>query len=99
MSRRYSLTPVARSDLMEIGSYLRRESPHAATQVLARLRDAMRTLADQPGMGHLREDLADEPLRFWLVYSYLIIYRAEVRPLQIVRVFHASRDIQRLLSE
>jgi plasmid stabilization system protein ParE len=37
-------------------------------------------------------------LRFWTVYSYLIIYRAEARPLEIVRVLHASRDIQKLLS-
>jgi plasmid stabilization system protein ParE len=47
MSRPYSLTPAARSDLIEIDR---------------------------------------------------IIYRAEARPLEIVRVLHASRDIQKLLS-
>ncbi|MBM3748257.1 MAG: type II toxin-antitoxin system RelE/ParE family toxin [Acidobacteria bacterium] len=98
MSRQYSLTPAARADLVEIDSYLRRESPQAATQVRTKLRDAMRGLAERPGMGHLREDLADEPLRFWPVYSYLIIYRIEARPLQIVRVLHASRDVHKLLS-
>jgi antitoxin ParD1/3/4/toxin ParE1/3/4 len=58
----------------------------------------MAKLARTPGMGHLREDLADEPLKFWPVYSYLIIYRPETRPLQIVRVLHGARDLRRLLS-
>jgi antitoxin ParD1/3/4/toxin ParE1/3/4 len=73
MSRPYSLTPAARSDLIEIDSYLRRESPRAAALVRTKLRDAMRRLAERPGLGHLREDLGDEPLRFWPVYSYVII--------------------------
>jgi plasmid stabilization system protein ParE len=49
----------------------------------------MRKLAEYPGMGHLREDLADEPLRFWPLYSYLIIYRAAARPIEI---FASSMD-------
>ncbi len=48
-------------------------------------------------MGHLREDLAEEPLRFWPVYSYLIIYRPDSRPLEIVRVLHGARDVRNLL--
>jgi len=48
-------------------------------------------------LGHLRADLADESLRFWQVYSYLIVYRAEADPLQVVRVLHASRDVRTLL--
>lgn len=99
MSRRFLLTPAARSDLIEIDEYLRRESMRAATRVLARLRDQMRRLAERPGMGHLREDLADEKLRFWPVYSYLIIYRADVRPIQVVRVLHGARDARSLLAE
>jgi plasmid stabilization system protein ParE len=41
-----------------------------------------------PGMGRLRRDLAAEPLRFWHVRSYLIIYRREKRPIEIVAVLH-----------
>jgi plasmid stabilization system protein ParE len=99
MSRRFSLTPAARADLFEIDDYLRQESPPAAARVRAELRAAMRKLAGYPGIGHLRADLAEEPLRFWPVYSYLIIYRAETRPLQILRVLHGSRDVRKLLLE
>jgi len=58
----------------------------------------MMKLAQNPGMGHWREELTDKRHRFLMVYSYLIVYRYETTPLQIVRVLHAARDIQSLLS-
>ncbi len=48
-------------------------------------------------MGHLRNDLADESLRVWSVYSYLIFYRPDSIPLQIIRVLHGSRDIETII--
>jgi plasmid stabilization system protein ParE len=45
----------------------------------------------------LREDLTDRPYRFWKVYSYLIIYRADTSPPRIVRVLHGARDVAREL--
>jgi plasmid stabilization system protein ParE len=93
MGRRYSLTPAARADLVDTDDYIRQDSPEAAERVRARLRQAMYT-----GMGHLREDLADEPLRFWPLYSYLIIYRAAARPIEILRIIHGSRDVRKLLA-
>lgn len=98
MERRYSLTPAARADLVDIDDYIRKDSAEAAERVRARLRQAMRKLAEYPGMGHLREDLADEPLRFWTLYSYLIIYRAAERPIQILRIVHGSREVRQLLA-
>jgi antitoxin ParD1/3/4/toxin ParE1/3/4 len=59
----------------------------------------MRKLARTPGIGHFREDLADRRQRFFLVYSYLIVYRPETKPLHIVRVVHGARDVQALLED
>jgi antitoxin ParD1/3/4/toxin ParE1/3/4 len=59
----------------------------------------MRRLAEAPGLGHLRDDLTDEPLRFWAVYSYLIVYRPETDPLEIVRVLHGARDVRAVLGD
>lgn len=56
-------------------------------------------LAGMPEMGHVREDLAQASLRFWPVYSYLIVYLPESRPLQILRVLHGARDVRSLLEE
>lgn len=95
---RFALTPAARDDLADIEFYIReRGSPHAAKRVGLELRQAMRRLADMPGMGHLRGVVADESLRFWSVYSYLIVYRPETKPLQVLRIVHGARDIPAVL--
>ncbi len=97
--KRYQLTPAAEADLGDILEYIRSDSPNAARRVLARIREAMRRLAEFPRIGHVREDLADKSLRFWPVYSYLIVYRPESRPLQIIRVLHGARDVRRILAD
>ncbi len=51
-------------------------------------------MARMPGMGHVREDLTDEALRVWTVRSYMIVYRPETHPLQIVRVLSGYRDVE-----
>jgi antitoxin ParD1/3/4/toxin ParE1/3/4 len=51
-----------------------------------------------PGMGPRREDLTTYPVLFWPVGAYLIIYRAERRPIEIVAVTQGSRDIPAFLN-
>lgn len=97
--KRFSLAPAARDDLSEISRFIRRDNPRAADRILLEFHHAMRRLARMPELGHLRQDLADEPLRFWPIRSYLIVYRAETRPIQIVRVLHAARDVRRILNQ
>lgn len=94
----FVLSPEARDDLRSIREYIRPDSPKAARKVLAELRRAMERLAELPELGHLREDLATELLRFWPVYSYLIVYRPDAQPLAIVRVLSGYRDVAEILS-
>jgi plasmid stabilization system protein ParE len=95
---RFALTPAAKADLAEIAKYIReRGSRDAAKRVGDEIRRAMRRLADMPGMGHVRNDLAEESLRFWAVYSYLILYRPDTNPLQVIRVLHGARDVEAIL--
>ena len=72
-------------------------STTSADRVLDALETIMIKLAKNPGMGHWREELTDKRHRFFLVYSYLIVYRYETMPLQIIRVLHAARDVQSIL--
>ena len=95
----YVLTREAESDLEAIEEYLSGQSREAASRVLAEVREAMRRLAKMPDIGHLREDLADEPLGFWTVYSYLIVYRPETQPLQVIRVLHGAQDVRAILED
>ena len=93
----FVLSPEARQDLFNNWDYIAQDNIDAADRVASEIRNAMETLALNPAIGHYRSDLAGEPLRFWRVYTYLIIYRPESKPIQIVRVLSAYRDIRTLL--
>jgi antitoxin ParD1/3/4/toxin ParE1/3/4 len=95
--RKFVLTPLAKQDVNDIWNYLASRNPEAANRVLEALEHAMLRLAKSPGIGHWRDELADKRHRFFLVYSYLIVYRHETKPLQTVRVLHAARDVQNML--
>ncbi len=63
------------------------------------LYEAFQRLAETPGLGHKREDLALLPVLFYAVWSYLVIYKPDTRPLEIVRVLHGARDVEAILGE
>jgi antitoxin ParD1/3/4/toxin ParE1/3/4 len=94
--KRFVLSPAATADVDQIEEFLDEHARHATDRVILGLRDAMRRIAATPGIGHLREDLTDEPLRFHPVWSYLLVYRM-TNPVEIVRVLHASRDVAKAL--
>jgi plasmid stabilization system protein ParE len=100
MSFRYILTPDAARDLVGIWRYIKREtSIDAADRIEAVIRDRIRFLAMNPGIGHIRTDLTDANVRFFGVYSYLIVYHPNTNPLQIVSVLHGYRDVQGILEK
>ena len=84
-------------DLEEIWEYIAADNIDAADRWIDKLFHAFESLARTPGMGHKREDLTDHPVLFWPVGSYLIIYRAEHRPIEIVAITQGSRNIPAFL--
>ncbi len=96
--KRYGLTPEAERDLTEIRSYLTREAgAEVAKSVIRRIRAALVFLGGNPGAGHSREDLTDDPVKFWPVFSYLIVYDPATKPITVIRVIHGMRDVPMLL--
>ena len=94
----YVLSPEAQRDLDGVKDYLlKTASVRVARYVNRELRQGMRFLAENPGAGHSREDLTEEPVKFWSVFSYLIVYDPKKRPIEIVRVLHGALDIPSLL--
>jgi plasmid stabilization system protein ParE len=57
--KKFALTPLAERDLNQIWDHLADDNINAADRVLKSLEKALHQLAESPGMGHLREDLAD----------------------------------------
>src|SRR6059058_5419452 len=50
-----------------------------------------------PAPGHMRQDLTNEDVKFFPVYSYLIVYRPKTKPLQIACILHGRRDVEQVL--
>lgn len=95
----YVLTPEARDDLREIRDYLVSQGGRRlARYVLQDITGAFRLLASRSGIGHLRQDLTPLPVKFWPVFSYLIVYDPAAQPIAIVRVLHGRQDLQAILS-
>jgi plasmid stabilization system protein ParE len=97
VSRGYRLTAEAQSSVDEIGAFIAEDSVDTAVRVLEALEHAFEQLAATPEIGHKREDLTARPVKFWSVYSYLIVYDPASSPLTIITVLHGARDVERLL--
>ncbi len=54
-------------------------------------------VSEFPHLGHQRKDLTDHPVLFWPVYNYLIIYKQDTNPLEIVRFLNGYRNLIDLL--
>ena len=82
MSVRYVLAPQAAIDLVEIWRYIKEQSSLViADRVETAIREKFSFLAQTPGAGHRRKDLTEADVKFFPVYSYLIVYRPETTPL------------------
>lgn len=97
MPRRHKVvvTRHAENDLEAIGDYVVRESPRAALELLLRLRDRIAGLAEFPERHRLRRQLGPG-YRVCVVESYVVVYRVET-DVVVMRVFHGSRDYERLM--
>lgn len=97
---RFRLSPETQQDIRDICGYIARDSIDAARRVREEIRDACRRLAQHPQIGHRREDLTTrQDVLFWPVHSYLIVYRPDTQPLEVLRVLHGRRDVKRILEE
>ena len=98
---RYVLTADAQRDLREIRDYvLDRGGFKAARYVVGSIVAGFRAVARTPGQGHRRSDLTQrKELRFWPVFSYLIVYRIDKKPFTFIAILHAKRDVEHLLKQ
>jgi antitoxin ParD1/3/4/toxin ParE1/3/4 len=87
-----------REDLDEIQNYLISQGGRRlARYVLNEMREGFRLLASHREAGHFRKDLTHLPVKFWPVFSYLIVHDPAARPIVILRVLHGQRDVKTIL--
>lgn len=93
--KQFVLTRPAERDLDQIKRFLiEKAGPAITRKVFQEIRGAIKLLGNEPRVGHVREDLSSRPVKFWPVYSYLIVYNPETKPVQIIRVLHGMRDVE-----
>jgi plasmid stabilization system protein ParE len=88
----YTLHSEAFNDLDEIRAYIAEDDPDAADRVITAIFDRIRALVAFPHRGYRRPNLTLRPLRFALVYEYVIAYAPEKTPLRVLAVFHGRRS-------
>ena len=88
------MTRQSRTDLVEILLYIRRDNPRAAKRLLATIHNKLQLLAEFPGLGRPREELA-RSLRSFPIGNYVLFYRPIEPGIQLIRVLHGGRDQRR----
>lgn len=96
---RYYISRDADVDLDLIWAFIARDSIEAAERVDREFYKTFESLARMPEQGYQRRDLTKRPVRFFPLYSYLIIYQPAADAIQIMAVIHGNRNLKRLLKE
>ena len=90
-------SPAAEDDLLEIWLGLAANNVSAAENLMDDLDVATRLLATQPLIGKARREFG-AGIRSFPVRDYVIVYRPILGGVELVRVVHGARDLERVLS-
>ena len=93
----YVLSNEAEADLDSILEYIAADGVQSALGVHDRFLEVFRVLGENPDAGHNRKDLTSRAVRFFPVYSYLIVYLSGSSPVEVVRIFGAAQDVESIL--
>ena len=100
MNAPFQFTPQAAEDLDAIWWFIAEDNRDAANRVEMEIIATCRRLAKHPRMGTKRQDITPLPVRFWTITkfpNYVIVYRPDSAPLQVVAVLHGKRDLKKVL--
>ncbi|HEV2417827.1 MAG TPA: type II toxin-antitoxin system RelE/ParE family toxin [Terriglobia bacterium] len=93
----FQFTQQAIKDIDSIWQFIAGDNKQAADLVEAEFIATCRRLAQYPSMGTKRQDITSLPVRFWTVTkypNYVIVYRPETTPLQVVAVLHSRQRLK-----
>lgn len=95
---RYKISQLAEQDLEDIWVYLAQNNQIAGDNQIAKILNRLPMLAQFPDMGETRDDLR-EKLRSFPIKPYIVFYTKLDDGIEVVRILHQSRDIDRQFSE
>src|SRR5262245_60507430 len=95
----YEIAIEASNDLVEIWWRIAEDSVDLANRIETEFYELFTDLGQNPWIGHERKDLTSRRLRFFPLYSFLVVYEPDVKPIRIVAVLRGRRNIRRILRE
>ena len=101
MLRRVIRRPAAIRDLIDCFVYIGRDSEESAMRLLQTAEESFLDLAAMPEMGVSTSfgDSGDRNLRRWRIRgfeNFLIFYRPTEGGIEVIRVLHSAREIERI---
>ncbi len=90
----YRLLPRAEADIEEIGDYISRQNPGAALRLIETFMRRWNLLALYPLFGAPVEGVGSG-IRHVVVGDYVTFYRVDADAVEILRVLHGRRNIER----
>ncbi len=99
MASLYDVSAEAQNDLFEIWRRIAEDSVELANRIEVEFYELFASLGRMPGQGHAREDLTKRHVRFFPFYSFLVVYQPDVKPIRIMAVLRAKRNVKRILRE
>ncbi len=102
MSGLFQFTPQATQDLDDIWWHIAKDSRDSADRVEFEILSTCGRLAKHPLIGTKRQDITSLPVRFWTLpkfSNYIIVYRPETAPLQVIAILHGRRNVKKVLEK
>lgn len=100
MAARYKLSPHAEEDFATLLYSIAEHSGWSRSMdVEESLYAAFNSLARNPGIGHLRDDLLPRTIHFYFADPYMVLYLRDTEPLYVVAIVHGARDIPALMQD
>ena len=88
----YQLSISASRDLGQIHEYIARDNLTAANELIAGLRQTLKTLSENPYLGSRQDELRAR-MRLFTHESYVICYFPTDDGIRVARVLHGARNI------
>jgi toxin ParE1/3/4 len=88
-------SPSAQKDIKDLAAYIARDKPSAARKWVQKLRNKCQLIAKNPELGVIRSELG-VGVRSTYLGDYIIFFRTDAQPAEILRIMRGNRDIKSL---
>jgi plasmid stabilization system protein ParE len=95
----YEVSAEAQNDLFELWSRIALDSVELANRIEGEFHELFASLGRMPRQGHRRHDLTRRPVLFSTLYSFVVVYQPDVKPIRIMALLRGKRDVKRVLKQ